>query len=178
MLSCIDSNNHTLDTSEVSNNNHNDIRVGIDNPATDIHNAHNLRDTLGRIITEYPFTQVVAMLARVCHAQATKERSTSSDEVLALAWEFNARQLERVTRAAQPTESTILRRSAKLGVTEHALALSIEDLPEPIRSLARDYFHGALPKAGRSTALRSVVTDIEERIKLASVAEVTLEQRR
>jgi hypothetical protein len=167
MLSCIDST--TTDTSEVSEHNHNC--------------GDNLRRALEQFITTQevistPFEHIVATLARVCYGRADHIRKTSTDELLAQAWDFNAKQCQRVLRAAMPAEPTIKRRSAKLGVPVEDIERYVSTLPEPLQGIARDYFHGALPHPGRSTALQAMVLDLVERIKSRELVETALEQRR
>jgi hypothetical protein len=114
-----------------------------------------LRRILEHAIAGYPFTQVIATLAKVCHAQANHIRSTTVDEHLAQAWEFNARQCERVTRAALSTTPTIEIRSVKIGIAREELQRRIDRLPEPLRVFAMDWVHGALPPSGRSSAMHA-----------------------
>ena len=116
------------------------------------HSTGTLRDTLEHLIVAAPFTQVMATMARVCHGKACDIRSTSVDEYLAQAWDFNAAQCKRAAMAAQPREPTIQLRSIKLGIEPGELQRRIDRLPEPLRVIAMDYFHGALPPAGRSNA--------------------------
>jgi hypothetical protein len=157
------------DTEKVSNHNSADITTGIDN----------LRRTLEHLITGYPFTQVAATLAKVCHAQANHIRSTTVDEHLAQAWEFNARQCERVAKAAYPTQPTITLRSIKIGIEPGELQRRINTLPEPLRVIAMDYFYGALPQTGRSTAMRSILREITDRLKaVPDAGEDEIEARR
>jgi hypothetical protein len=128
------------------------------------HATDALRDTLEHLISTAPFTQVMATLARVCHSKA-QHISTSVDEHLAQAWDYNATQCKRAAAAALPTEPTIQLRSIKLGIEPGELQRRIHNLPEPLRVIAMDYFHGALPPAGRSNAMRGILRDIKDRIK-------------
>lgn len=159
-----------MDIPEVSNHNPGTRRpTGIDN----------LRDTLGRLVASYPFTQVMAMLARVCHAQATTTRQTSVDEHLAQAWDHNAHQCERAAKASQPTDATIALRSHKIGISPEEIRHRIEGLPEPLRVIAVDWAYGSLPSAGRSAALHGILRDITDRIKTTPESgEDELEARR
>jgi hypothetical protein len=131
--------NHTLTTTT-------------DSPEVSNHNSDDLRDTLARLIAGYPFTQVVSTLARVCYTQANHIRQTTVDEHLAQAWEFNAAQCKRVVKSAHPTEPTIELRSIK---TVSRVKNSSDRLPEPLRVIAMDWVHGALPPSGRSSAMHA-----------------------
>ena len=136
--------NLNSDTCEVADHIHNTDNAGIENPT--------LRDTLEHLISTAPFTQVIATLARVCYGKASDIRSTTVDEHLALAWDYNAAQCKRAAKAAQPTEPTIQLRWIKFGIEPGELQRRTDNLPEPLRVIAMDYFHGAIPPAGRSNA--------------------------
>jgi hypothetical protein len=128
--------------------------------------ATDLRHALTQLITDRSFQVVIGTLAKVCRAQACHTRSTTRDEALALAWDHNATQCERVARAAMPTDPTRLRRCTQLGAMPEDLGLVIDAMPEPTRSLAWDYFDGALPSAGRSMALRAVVDEVVKLVRV------------
>jgi len=105
------------------------------------------------------------MIASVCSGRANHLRHTSVDEHLAQAWEFNAREFKKLSKHAQLTIPTIQVRSSQLGIEPGELQRRIDGLPEPLRVIAMDYFHGALPPAGRSNAMRGILRDIKDRIK-------------
>ena len=120
----------------------------------------------------------MSTLARVGYGKANHIRQTTVDEHLALAWDFNAAQCKKLSRTAQGTDPTITIRSAKIGIEPGELQRRLEALPEPLRVIAMDYFYGALPPAGRSSAIRGILRDVVERIKPTAIDAIALEQRR
>jgi hypothetical protein len=125
-----------------------------------------LRNALTQLVADRSFRVVIGTLAKVCRAQAYHTRSTTRDEALALAWDHNAAQCERVARAAMPTEPTRQRRCTQLGAMPEDLSLVIDAMAEPTRSIAWDYFNGSLPATGRSMALRAVVAEVVTRVRV------------
>jgi hypothetical protein len=151
----------TTETCEVSDHTHNTDSTAIDNPGID--NA-TLGRTLEQLIDIASLNRVTMMIASVCSGRASHLRYTSVDEHLALAWDFNAREFKKLSKHAHLTNPTIELRSAKVGLAPEELQHRINNLPEPLRVIARDYFHGALPPAGRSNAMRGILRDIVERL--------------
>jgi hypothetical protein len=121
--------------------------------------------TLEHLIDTVSLNRVTAMIASVCSRRANHLRQTSVDEHLALAWEFNAREFKKLSKHTHLTNPTIELRSAKLGISPGELQHRIDRLPEPLRVIAMDWVHGALPSAGRSNALRGILRDITNRLK-------------
>jgi hypothetical protein len=131
---------------------------------TNLDNA-TLGRTLEDLIDTVSLNGVTMMIASVCSGRANHLRHTTVDEHLALAWEFNAREFKKLSKHAQLTNPNIKLRSSQLGIEPGELQRRIDNLPEPLRVIAMDYFHGALPPAGRSNAMRCILRDIKDRIK-------------
>jgi len=152
-------NNSTVntDTREVADLINNTDHVGVDNTT--------LGRTLEHLLDTVSLNRVTMMIASVCSGRASHIRHTSEDEHLALAWEFNAREFKKLSKHAHDTTPTVQVRSSQLGIEPGELQRRIDHLPEPLRVIAMDYFHGALPPAGRSSAMRCILRDIIERLK-------------
>jgi hypothetical protein len=134
--------------------------------ATSVATTTDLRDALTQLVADRSFRVVIGTLGKVCRAQAYHTRATTRDEALAMAWDHNAAQCERVARAAKPTEPTRERRCTMLGAMPEDLSLVIDAMPEPTRSIAWDYFNGSLPSTGRSQALRTVVDEVVKLVRV------------
>jgi hypothetical protein len=133
-------------------------------PTEQIDNA-TLGRTLEHLIDTVSLNRVTMMIASVCSGKASYLRHTSVDEHLALAWEFNAREFKKLSKHAHLANPTVQVRSSQLGIAPEELQRRIDGLPEPLRVIAVDYFHGALPPAGRSNAMRCILRDIIQRLK-------------
>jgi hypothetical protein len=72
---------------------------------------------------------------------------------------------KKLSKHSHLTNPTIEVRSSQLGIKPGELQRRIDNLPEPLRVIAMDYCHGALPPAGRSSAMRGILRDIIERLK-------------
>jgi hypothetical protein len=147
----------STDTCEVPDHTDNTNNACIDNAT--------LGRTLEHLIDTVSLNRVTMMIASVCTGRASHIRHTSVDEHLALAWEFNAREFKKLSKHAQLTNPTIQVCSSQLGIEPSELQWRIAELPEPLRVIAMDYFHGALPPVGRSNAMRCILRDIKDRIK-------------
>ena len=121
--------------------------------------------TLEHLIDATSLNRVTMMIASVCSGRASHLRHTSVDEHLALAWEFNAREFKKLSKHAHLTKPTIQVRSSQLGIAPEELQRRIDGLPEPLRVIAMDWVHGALPPAGRSNAMRGILRDIIQQLK-------------